>query len=201
MARHNAIFGCQSREDLHRQRFVRPRWRRSHRPNSGKNSERRCGTSGGPPSSHFTSIWSCKRVLPISSTTQSEATNHSGPSTCSRRDAFGRHSIAGSLPVEIQGVAELSRSQAVHDAVQRRDPVTEVCAWKHYSLLIFWLFRKPSSQKARMGMLSFLKDSNCCPEVTGSRCMWRRPGTPFGTAQTKRHWKCDLGKFHESISA
>ena len=84
-----------------------------------------------------------------SSTTRSWATNNSRPCTSNGRDAmelFGRHSIAGDIPDEIQGVAELSRSfegetrvalttalEAVHEAAQRRDPVKEVRAWKLFS--------------------------------------------------------------------
>ena len=36
--------------------------------------------------------------------------------------------------------------KAVHSAVEQRDPLTEVRGWKLFSLLPFWLLRKPSSQ-------------------------------------------------------
>ena len=36
--------------------------------------------------------------------------------------------------------------EAVHEAAQRRDPVKEVRAWKLFSLLPFWLLRKPLGQ-------------------------------------------------------
>ena len=49
-----------------------------------------------------------------------------------------------SCPVHLKGEVALTTAlEAVHEAAQRRDPVKEVRAWKLFSFLLFWLFRKP----------------------------------------------------------
>ena len=60
-----------------------------------------------------------------------------------------RFRVLQSCPVHLKAkyrVALKTALEAVHEAAQRRDPVKEVRAWKLFSLLPFWLLRKPSGQ-------------------------------------------------------
>ena len=60
-----------------------------------------------------------------------------------------RFRVLQSCPAHLKAkyrVALTTALEAVHEAAQRRDPVKEVRAWKLFSLLPFWLLRKPLGQ-------------------------------------------------------
>ena len=83
-------------------------------------------------------------------------------SVCQR--SFRRDSgVLQSCPVHLKGrywFAMKAAVEAVHTAVEQRVPLTEVRGWKLFSLLPFWLFRRPSSQDcARKSELSERSDA------------------------------------------
>ena len=60
-----------------------------------------------------------------------------------------RFRVLQSCPAHLKAkyrVALTIALEAVHEAAQRRDPVKEVRAWKLFSLLPYWLLRKPLGQ-------------------------------------------------------
>ena len=60
-----------------------------------------------------------------------------------------RFRVLQSCPAHLKAkyrVALTTALEAVHEAAQRRDPVKEVRAWMLFSLLPFWLLRRPLGQ-------------------------------------------------------
>ena len=60
-----------------------------------------------------------------------------------------RFRVLQSCPAHLKAkhrVALTTALEAVREAAQRRDPVKEVRAWKLFSLLPFWLLRRPLGQ-------------------------------------------------------
>ena len=61
-----------------------------------------------------------------------------------------RFRVLQSCPAHLKAkyrVALTTALEAVHEAAQRRDPVKEVRAWKLFSLLPFWLLRRPVGEQ------------------------------------------------------
>ena len=106
-------------------------------------------------------------------------------------------------------VALTTALEAVHEAAQRRDPVKEFRAWKLFSLLPFWLLRKPLGQgrvrKAELSDRFELFTGGQWESLHGAATRdtirnreLRAPSEP--TPEQRAVRKCDLGKFREPVS-
>ena len=106
-------------------------------------------------------------------------------------------------------VALTTALEAVHEAAQRRDPVKEFRAWNLFSLLPFWLLRKPLGQgrvrKAELSDRFELFTGGQWESLHGAATRdtirnreLRAPSEPTPEQRVVR--KCDLGKFREPVS-